>query len=89
MPGESHGQRSLVGYIVHRAAKSDTTERLSMCWGEGTVAKLIVKFTQVCKGTRITKKALQKTWLRGSATSYQDSTQESSVMMLGAVTSGV
>ena len=23
-PGESHGQRSLVGYIVHRVAKSQT-----------------------------------------------------------------
>ena len=26
LTGESHGQRSLVGYIVHRAAQSDTTE---------------------------------------------------------------
>ena len=40
--------------------------------GEGTIAKLIVKFTQVCKGARITKKTLQKTWLRGSDTKTQD-----------------
>ena len=26
MPGESHGQRSLVGYSVHRVAESDMTE---------------------------------------------------------------
>ena len=30
LPGEPHGQRSLVGYIVHGVAKeSDTTERLN------------------------------------------------------------
>ena len=57
--------------------------------GEGTIAKLIVKFTQVCKGTSITKKTLQKTRLRGSTTRYQDPRKESSVTMLGAVTSGV
>ena len=26
LPGESHGQRSLVGYIVHRVAESNMTE---------------------------------------------------------------
>ena len=30
LPGESHGQRSLVGYIVHRGHKElDTTEQLT------------------------------------------------------------
>ena len=26
LPGESHGERSLVGYLVHRVAELDTTE---------------------------------------------------------------
>ena len=26
LPGESHGQRSLVGYTVHEIVESDTTE---------------------------------------------------------------
>ena len=29
LPGESHGQRSLVGYIVHRVAELDMTEQLA------------------------------------------------------------
>ena len=29
LPEKSHGQRSLVGYIVHGVAESDTTERLN------------------------------------------------------------
>ena len=30
LPGQSHGQRSLVGYTVHGVAESDTTERLTL-----------------------------------------------------------
>ena len=30
LPGEFHGQRSLVGYIVHGIAESDVTERLTL-----------------------------------------------------------
>ena len=29
LPGESHRQRSLVGYTVHGVAETDMTERLS------------------------------------------------------------
>ena len=36
LPGESHGQRSLLGYSIYSFKGSDTTERLSMhtaqCW---------------------------------------------------------
>ena len=30
LPGESHGQRSLAGYIVHGVAELDLTDRLSL-----------------------------------------------------------
>ena len=50
-----------------QSIQSDTTERLSVHWEEGTIAKLTVKATQVCKGSRILK-TLQKTRLRGSTT---------------------
>ena len=30
LPGESHGQRSLMGYTVHGVAESDTTEMLTL-----------------------------------------------------------
>ena len=36
LPGESHGQRSLVGYSP-RVAESDTTERLHLYWYLGPV----------------------------------------------------
>ena len=35
LPGESPGQRSLVGYTVHGATESDTTERLTLSLSTG------------------------------------------------------
>ena len=41
LPGESHGQRSLVGYSPWTCKESDTTERLTLSLSRGSVLKIL------------------------------------------------
>ena len=49
LPGESHGERSLVGYSPWGRKESDMTERLSLSSNSSKVRQLSVEFSSVAQ----------------------------------------
>ena len=49
LPGESHGERSLVGYSPWGRKESDMTERLSLSSYSSKVRQLSVEFSSVAQ----------------------------------------